>query len=187
MANGSESLGIPRRLTVAGSVLIKIDRAAATNSGRLNAPAVVVNAGATLAVNNIGSTHLAAGDTFMLFSTPVSGSFNITSLPPLPSSGLDWTNQLALNGTSAGASTVTVNTNGTNITTTVSGSTLTLSWPVDHLGWHLQVPTNSLSAEFGTNWLTIPGSDTAVSTNITISPENGSVFYRMVYPKVDVG
>ncbi len=70
----------------------------------------------------------------------------------------------------------------TNITTTVSGSTLTLSWPADHLGWHLQIQTNSLADGFGTNWVTLPGSDTVTSTNMTIDPANGSVFYRMVYP-----
>jgi hypothetical protein len=161
---------------------MKIDRAAATNSDRLNAPSIVVSAGATLSVNNIGSTNFAAGDTFTLFSTPVSGSFNVAPLPPLPSSSLYWTNKLSVNGTIAVVSTVTVNTNPTNIIATVSGGTLTLSWPTDHLGWHLQVQTNATSAGLGANWITIPGSDSVVSTNLTINPANGSVFYRMIYP-----
>jgi len=168
--------------TVSGSVLMKIDRAATTNSDRLVTPSLVVNAGATLAVNNIGSTNLVAGDTFTLFSTPISGSFSVTTLPPLPSSSLYWTNKLSVNGTIAVASTVNVNTNPTNITATVSGSTLTLSWPADHLGWHLQVQTNTLSTGLGTNWITIPGSDTVTSTNVIINPANDSVFYRMIYP-----
>jgi hypothetical protein len=59
---------------------------------------------------------------------------------------------------------------------------MTLSWPTDHLGWHLQAQTNSLSAGLGTNWITIPGSDTVTSTNIVINPANGAVLYRMIYP-----
>ena len=168
--------------TVSGAVLMKIDRAAATNSDRLVAPAVVANAGATLAVNNIGSTNFVAGDTFALFSAPVSGSFNVAPLPQLPNSSLYWTNKLSVNGTIAVASVVTVNTNPTNITAIVSGNTLTLSWPADHLGWHLQVQTSALSAGLGTNWITIPGSDTVTATNLAINPANGAVFYRMVYP-----
>ena len=136
---------------MAGAVTMKIDRAAVTNSDRLTAPAGTLNAGATLAVNNIGSTNLVAGDTFMLFSAPVSGSFSTTTLPPLPSSSLYWTNRLSVDGTIAVASAVTVNTIATNITATVSGSTLMLSWPADHLGWHLQAQTNAATSGLGTN------------------------------------
>jgi hypothetical protein len=93
-----------------------------------------------------------------------------------------WTNNLAVNGTIAVVATLTVNTNSTNITATVSSNTLTLSWPADHLHWHLQVQTNSLSTGLGTNWFTIPGSDAVTSTNITMNPSNGSVFFRMIYP-----
>ena len=76
----------------------------------------------------------------------------------------------------------TVNPNPTNITVQVSGNMLTLSWPADHLGWTLQVQTNSLSTGLGTNWVAIPNSMNVTFTNITINPTNGSVFYRMVYP-----
>ena len=168
--------------TVGGTVLMKIDRGAAPTSDKLTAPSIAINPGAILTVSNIGSTNLVAGDTFTLFSAPISGSFSVTTLPPLPSSGLYWTNKLSVDGTVAVAATVTVNTNPTNITATVSGNTLTLSWPADHLGWHLQVQTNPLTSGLGTNWFTIPGSDTVVSTNIIINPADGSVFYRMIYP-----
>ena len=75
-----------------------------------------------------------------------------------------------------------ISTAPTNIVASVSGNTLTLSWPADHLGWKLQVQTNSLSAGLGTNWITVPGSDAVISTNITINPANGAVFYRLTYP-----
>lgn len=176
------TLSIGGAPTIDGTVSMKIDRAAIPSSDRLNAPAVVINPGATLAVSNLGSTNLAAGDTFTLFSAPVSGSFTTVNLPPLPSPDLYWTNRLAVNGTIAVASVVTVNTTSTNITATVTGNTLTLSWPADHLGWHLQAQTNSVSAGLGANWVTVPGSDTVTTINVTIDPAAGSVFYRMVYP-----
>ena len=75
-----------------------------------------------------------------------------------------------------------VNTTPTNITATVSGNVLTLSWPADHLGWKLQIQTNSLATGLNTNWVTLPGSDAVISTNFTINPANDAVFYRMVYP-----
>ena len=72
--------------------------------------------------------------------------------------------------------------NPTNIFTATSGNTLTLTWPADHRGWYLQMQTNAPGAGLGTNWVTVPGSDFATSTNIIINPTDGAVFYRLVYP-----
>ncbi len=77
---------------------------------------------------------------------------------------------------------VGVATNPTNITTSVSGNVLTLSWPADHIGWRLQVQTNSLSTGLGSGWTDVAGSTSVNSVNVTINPANGTVFYRMVYP-----
>lgn len=75
----------------------------------------------------------------------------------------------------------TVNTEPTNITAVVNGSSLDLSWPSDHIGWTLQVQTNQLNAGLGTNWFAWPGSDTtnAVSIPLNLAP---TVFMRLVYP-----
>ena len=35
----------------------------------------------------------------------------------------------------------------------------TVSWPLDHTGWFLQIQTNALGAGVGNNWITVPGSD----------------------------
>jgi hypothetical protein len=72
--------------------------------------------------------------------------------------------------------------NPTNLTAVLSGSSFVVSWPADHLGWRLQVQTNSLPAGLSTNWVTVPGSDLVTSTNLTVNPGNGAVFYRMIYP-----
>jgi hypothetical protein len=64
----------------------------------------------------------------------------------------------------------------------VSSNTLGLSWPADHLGWHLQVQTNAPGRGLTTNWLTVPGSDLVTSTNIAMNPASGAGFFRLVYP-----
>jgi hypothetical protein len=79
----------------------------------------------------------------------------------------------------------TVNTNPTNIVATVSGSTLTLTWPTDHIGWRLLAQTNSLSVGLNSNtndWFTVPGSTSVHTENFTVDPNQGTVFYRLVYP-----
>jgi hypothetical protein len=69
------------------------------------------------------------------------------------------------------------------LTNSVSGNTLTLTWPADHLGWHLQMQTNTLGAGLKTNaWVTIPGTDQITQTNVSMIKTNPTVFFRMTYP-----
>jgi autotransporter-associated beta strand protein len=72
--------------------------------------------------------------------------------------------------------------NPTNITFSVSGGTLSLSWPADHLGWILQSQTNSLSVGLSTNWVDVTGSAAITSTNIAISAGVPTAFYRLRHP-----
>ena len=74
----------------------------------------------------------------------------------------------------------TVNLNPTNITVTVSGNTLTLTWPADHLGWTLL--TNSVGLTATSSWFPVAGSASVTNEVITIDPGKTNVFYRMVYP-----
>ena len=76
----------------------------------------------------------------------------------------------------------TVNTNSPVLTKSVSGNTLTLSWPADHLGWRLLVQTNSLTVGLHNNWVTWPNSTNLTSVPFTLNPANPSVFFRLVYP-----
>jgi 4-phytase/acid phosphatase len=69
--------------------------------------------------------------------------------------------------------------NPTNVTASVSGKTLTIAWPADHLGWILQAQTNGLSTG---QWFDLPGTGTASSAAITINPANPAVFYRLSRP-----
>jgi 4-phytase/acid phosphatase len=69
--------------------------------------------------------------------------------------------------------------NPTNITAIVSGKTLTIAWPADHVGWILQAQTNGLSTG---QWFDLPGTGTASSAAITINPANPAIFYRLRRP-----
>ena len=139
--------------------------------------------GGTLLVTNTGPA-LAAGDTFKLFSSAFSsGSFAATNLPPL-GPGLAWTNVLT-GGAISVVAVATVNPNPTNITATVAGNLLTLSWPADHTGWRLLAQTNAISTGLNpatNDWFTVNGSAVTNSLQITVDPTQGTVFYRLVYP-----
>ncbi len=70
----------------------------------------------------------------------------------------------------------------TNLLWQISGGSLQLSWPQDHLGWRLLIQTNNLSHGLSTNWSTVGNSTNVTSANIPINPNNGAVFLRLVYP-----
>jgi hypothetical protein len=133
-----------------------------------------VNAGSTLTLSNLGSTNFVAGDTFTLFSTPISGAFSTVNLPALPAN-LAWSNKLAVNGTLAVVST---GVSPVTLTNTLVGSTLTLSWPVGQ-GWLLEWQTNGLNKGLNTNWVTVPGSSSMSTTNIAVDKSMPTVFYRL--------
>jgi autotransporter-associated beta strand protein len=183
-ANAIGTLTITNAVTLGGTIVMELNRTNLLGSNdMLVASSIVV--GGTLQVNNLGP-DLHTGDTFKLFSVPVTGAFTVTNLPVTTSNGsiaYVWTNNLAVDGTiQVLVGTPNVNTTPTNLTATFSGSTLSLAWPTDHTGWHLQIQTNSLTTGLGTNWVTLLGSDLINSTNLTVDTTNGAVFYRLVYP-----
>ena len=164
-------------VTLNGTTVMEINRSATPNSDRLAATTNVF--GGTITVNNLGGT-LQLNDTFTLFSSITNrGSFAIINLPPL-SAGLGWSNSLASNGKLTVIA--VINTNAFTLSNSVSGNVLTLSWPADHTGYRLQVQTNTLATGLGTNWSTVGGSTGVNTTNFIINPNNGSVFYRLIYP-----
>lgn len=175
------TLTVTNTVTLGGATFMKLNRAGLPNSDRIAAKSFT--GGGTLSVTNIGA-GLQAGDTFQLFSTNISGfaTVNLQTNDPANYYAYTWTNRLAIDGTIRVLTAVqTVNTNRPIIGFTASGNTLTLSWPTN-AGWTLEVQTNSSSTGLSTNWVVVPNSQNVTSTNITINPTNGSVFYRMVLP-----
>jgi hypothetical protein len=73
-------------------------------------------------------------------------------------------------------------TTPTNITYSVSGNTLSLSWPASYLGWILQSQTNALNVGISSTWTDVPGTAAVTSTNIAINPANPSMFFRLRHP-----
>lgn len=64
---------------------------------------------------------------------------------------------------------------------TNSGGQLKLSWPQDHIGWFVQIQTNSLAKGLSTNWTTITASSSTNVFSLPVNPTNGSVFLRLEY------
>jgi len=75
-----------------------------------------------------------------------------------------------------------VATNPTNIVVNVSSGNVVLSWPADHIGWHLQTQTNTLDKGLGTNWVDVPDTSTTNGFANSMNSTNAAVFYRLVYP-----
>jgi len=57
-----------------------------------------------------------------------------------------------------------------------------LGWPQNHLGWQLQMQTNAPAAGLGTNWVSLPGSNTTNQLSFLVDPTEGSVFFRLFHP-----
>ncbi len=71
------------------------------------------------------------------------------------------------------------------LTSGVSNGTLTLAWPVDHLGYRLLTQTNNLNLGVSANlndWATVPGSTATNLINLPIVTTNFDAYYRLVYP-----
>jgi len=126
---------------------------------------------------------LQAGDAFQIFSAPsYLGTFTVTNLPSL-GNYLYWTNSLHVNGRISVASAISLI--ATNLSWSVTGTSLSLSWPADHTGWRLVMQTNNLNNGVSANtndWSTVANSQ---QTNQIIVPANSTLpmeFYRLIYP-----
>jgi hypothetical protein len=178
LAAGDQAVGA---LTINSSLTFG---AASTNrvlvNGTANTASLVVANSVTyngiLFATNISGT-LSAGDSFTICNA-ASHSGNFSAIAGSPGYGLSW----SFNPANGVLSVVAIATNPTNITFSISGGNLNLSWPSDHLGWYLQVQTNSVAKGISTNWVTVPNSGSVDSTNFPIVPSNGTVFYRLMYP-----
>jgi autotransporter-associated beta strand protein len=158
----------------AGSTtFMKIDQASSTND--VVAGLTAVSFDGTLTVTNLGGTFV-GGESYQLFSAgSYNGNFTATNLPVITPLNWNWN---PTNGTLSVVSGTA--TTPTNITYSVSGSTLTLTWPGSHLGWFAQ--SNSVNLEDTNYWFNISGSETATNLVITMDPTLTNVFYRLRMP-----
>lgn len=163
-------------LTLAGTTRVELNKTANTNDFVTGIN--VVSYGGTLVVTNVSGT-LAIGNTFQLFSAAFTGGNFSSIVNQTGQSGIGFTFNPATGVLSVVAG---VPNTPTNITTSVTGNTLTLSWPANYLGVILQTQTNSLSVGVNTNWSDVPGSSAVTSVNVTINPANPTVFFRLRHP-----
>jgi autotransporter-associated beta strand protein len=170
------TLTINNSLTLAGSTSVAVNKTSHTNSQVAGLTGVTY--GGTLVVTNVSGT-LVSGDSFQVFpATTFSGNFS--SISPAPGSGLTW----KFNPTNGILSVVTggIPTTPTNITFSVSGGNMTLSWPQSYTGWILQAQTNSLAVGITTNWVNVASSVTTNSVTMPVNPANPTVFFRLRSP-----
>ena len=145
--------------TLGGTVLMELNEASSPVNDMLAVSGTITATGA-LVVTNVGP-DLYNHSTFKLFNKAVTG-FSPVTLPAMDPSNTKtytWNNNLSVDGSITLVSGGTINPNPTNITFSVAGGTLTLSWPADHTGWLLQAQTNSLSSGLSGNWVDMTGAD----------------------------
>jgi hypothetical protein len=131
----------------------------------------------TLFFNTVNEGALASTGATSGALTLTQGAANVLQVQVVSQSGA--TNTYTVN--------VTLQPNQTvpHLTNSVSGTTLNLSWPADHLGYRLLVQTNNLNKGVSANigdWMTVPGSTAITTTSITIIKATNNAYYRLVYP-----
>jgi autotransporter-associated beta strand protein len=172
------TLSVNSNLTVQGSVLMRINKTGGFTTSDLITGLTTANYGGTLVISNVTSdaTTLVNGDTFTLFSA-AAHSGNFASIVGSPGPGLAY----SFDPASGVLSVVTgVTSTPPNMGYSVSGNTLSLSWPPDHLGWIAQ--SNSVNVNNLSTWFDIPGSQSGTNLSITIYQSVPRVFYRLRHP-----
>ena len=175
------TLTISNNLTLRGNLVVEINKSVAPSNDFCVVTGTLTNSGiGNIIVSNLGPA-LVAGDVFKLFSKPVLNGSALAITAAL-TTGVYWTNRLAVDGSIAVVSTNTIATNPTNLVFSASNSVLDISWPADHLGWRLLVQTNPLVSGLGTNWFPVANSSATNRMIFPIRITNGAVFYRLIYP-----
>jgi autotransporter-associated beta strand protein len=155
----------------------------ATNGFNTNVTITVVDANAyatnKLLLNGTVIQSLISGVPSTTLTNFGVGSTNVIKVLVTAQDGLT-TNLYTVNVTELPA--FTVNTNTFAISSSLTSTSLNLAWPADHLGWRLQIQTNTVDNGLGTNWSNWPNSTTVTNAVIPLNPANPAVFLRMVYP-----
>lgn len=175
------TLTINNDLTVNGNLAIEVNKSVSPSNDVVMVSGALSNGGTgTLTVTNLGPA-LVVGDAFVLFNKPMAngGALNVVG------GGVTWTNKLALNGSIEVIPTFTTASYPTNISYSVGGGVLTMTWPATHLGWILQNQTNALSVGLTTptnTWQDVSGSGSTTQQVINVNAANPTVFYRLRHP-----
>jgi len=160
-------------VSLAGTAAMTISKTNTTLSSSQLGASGTLTLGGTLNVTISGSS-LTNGDRFVLFTAPsITGSFTSMSLP----SGYTWSNSVATDGAITVLAVNSEPATPPTLSTSVTGNSLTLTWPIAYTSYVLQSQTNSLSVGLGTKWTTVLTTGNTIT--VPINSANGSVFYRL--------
>jgi autotransporter-associated beta strand protein len=175
------TLNVSGAVTLGGRLLLELNNTNTPSTfDRLNATGGITYGG-TLLVTNVGPA-LHVGDTFQLFSSGI-GAFTGITLATNDANRMNytWENDVATLGSVKVLSVVAqINSAPTNIVVASTNGTLTLSWPVDHTGWHLQ--SNSVSLGSTNFWFDVANSTATNQVNLGVDPSKTNVFFRLTLP-----
>lgn len=162
-------------LTIHGAAFMRISKNGGAPANDSIGGISTATYGGTLIISNATSdaTPLVAGDSFTLFNA-ATHTGNFATVSGSPGGGLGYSFANGVLRVIATAS------NSTNITFSVSGNTLTLSWPADHLGWVAQ--SNAVGVDASAAWIDIPGSQSVTTLNITIDRTQTAKYFRLRHP-----
>ena len=159
--------GIPTNLlATAGNAQISLKWNASTNSTGYNLKRSLVS----------GSGYTTIGSAFTATNFTDTNLINGTQYFYVVSG----TNAVGESANSAEAVARPVAANSPALNFSAGGGQFQTTWPDDHIGWRLQVQTNSSGAGLGTNWFTVTNS--SQTNQISLPMTNGSAFFRLVYP-----
>jgi autotransporter-associated beta strand protein len=163
-------------LAAGSRTVMELSKAASTNDHVLGATSLTY--GGTLVLTNLAGT-LAVNDSFALFAAgSYHGAFS-SVVSETPGQIVTWDlSQLAVNGT---VKVATAAPTQVTISSVVSGTNLTLSWPANQTGGTLQEQINPVTVGLSTNWVTVPGSTVTNQMTFPIVPTNGTVFFRLLF------
>gem|GEM_PF-1756553 len=176
MLLGTLTISNTLTLQTGSQTVMQINAASSTNDQVRGL--TTVNYGGTLVITNLAG-GVSAGQTFQLFSA-ASRTGNFSAITGAP--GTTWSFN-PTNGVLTALTTVALNP--TNLTASVSGTNLSLSWPADHIGWTLIMQTNKLTMGLSLNpndWMRVQGSSATNSVVVPILPTTPGGYYRLVYP-----
>ncbi len=135
-------------------------------------------------VNNTGTT-LTPGK-YPLIAAATAGNLGKVAgtLPTVTVSGNGASGTVSLQTNGTGGLdlvvTSTVSNSPTSLNFALSGSTLLLTWPGDHLGWIAQ--SNTVNLGSSNYWFDILGSQSATNLTIQLNPAATNLFFRLRYP-----
>lgn len=168
------TLTINNTLTLAPGSATLAQVNASTSGSDLVQGITTVNYGGTLLVTNTAGT-LTQGQTFQLFSA--AGYHNDFSSIQSAGGGATWAFNPATGILTVQSVTATT---PTNVSYSLDGDKLTLTWPESHLGWYAQ--SNAVDVANASAWHDIPGSQLGTNLSITMDPALSNVFYRLRTP-----